>query len=405
MELMPIVSALRRNRVGALLLIVQIALTLAVVANALSIIQSHMANMSRPSGMDEANLFTLRNHWVGQPNDLRARIETDVTALRGIPGVIDAEATNAFPLVGGGWGWAIRLKPDQHSGGVQTTLYFQDAHGLDAMGLKLLAGRWFSASEIGERDVNGMNSGPVAVLTMPLARKLFPAVNPVGRVMYLVGDAPIQIVGIVERAQTPWVARDFAGDWAEYSTFLPLQYVNNGLAYLVRTRPGQLATVMHATPERLALITRQRVLERLASFSETRRRAYQAQKSESWLLATVISLMLAVTALGTVGLTMYWVAQRRRQIGLRRALGATRVDILRYFHTENFLIAGTGAVLGVAGGVGANLWMTVHLGTARMSVAYIATGAVIVLALSQLAVVWPAMRAALIQPSLATRGL
>ena len=61
---------------------------------------------------------------------------------------------------------------------------------------------------------------------------------------------------------------------------------------------------------------------------------------------------------------MYWVGQRRRQIGMRRALGARRIDILRYFHTENLLIAGIGALLGVAGGLGTNLWMATHLGTA-----------------------------------------
>ncbi|MEJ0008174.1 MAG: FtsX-like permease family protein [Steroidobacteraceae bacterium] len=112
------------------------------------------------------------------------------------------------------------------------------------------------------------------------------------------------------------------------------------------------------------------------------------QQSESWLLGSVCGLLLAITGFGTVGLTMYWVAQRRRQIGLRRALGARRIDILRYFHTENLVIAGTGAVLGVAGGLGANLWMATHLGSVRMSPVYIGVGAVAVLVLTQLAVIW-----------------
>jgi FtsX-like permease family/MacB-like periplasmic core domain len=137
----------------------------------------------------------------------------------------------------------------------------------------------------------------------------------------------------------------------------------------------------------------------------TRTRTYQIQKSESWLLEAVVGLMLAITAFGTVGLTMYRVGQRRRQIGMRRALGARRVDILRYFHTENLLISGAGVVLGVAAGLGANLWMATHLGAERMSLLYIGMGAVMVVVLSQLAVLWPALRAASIQPSLAIRGL
>jgi putative ABC transport system permease protein len=406
MEILPILAALRRNKVGAILVAMQIALTLAVVANAMSIIQHHVSDMARPSGLDEDNIFTLQNHWVGQPGNLSARIAADLAALRAIPGVVDAEATNSYPLAGSGWSDNIRSNPEQRNGGAAaTTLYFEDADGLDAMGLKLVGGRWFSSSEIGELHVHDEEKFPSAVLTAALAKKLFPTGNALGQLIYLVGDAPVHVIGIVDRAQTPWPAISFGAAFAEFSTFVPTQFVNNQLSYLVRTRPGQLAVVMHATPDRLYQITRQRVIERLMPFSETRTRAYQVQKSTSWLLGTVCGLLLAITGLGTIGLTTYWVSQRRRQIGLRRALGARRIDILRYFHTENLVIAGTGALLGVLGGLSANLWMTTRLGTTRMSPVYIGTGAVIVLVLSQLAVLWPALRAASIQPSRATRGL
>ncbi len=108
---------------------------------------------------------------------------------------------------------------------------------------------------------------------------------------------------------------------------------------------------------------------------------------------------------GTIGLTMLWVAQRRRQIGTRRALGARRIDILRYFHAENLLISSIGAVLGIAAGLAANLWLSNHLAMARLSPAYIVIGALLVLMLSQLAVLWPAIRATMVPPSLAARGL
>jgi putative ABC transport system permease protein len=406
MEIFPILAALKRNKVGAILVALQIALTLAVVANALSIIQHHMSDMARPSGMDESNIFTLQNHWVGQPENLRASIDADLAALRGIPGVADAVALNSYPLRGGGWSWGIRLKPDQRNGGTAaTTLYFSDTHGLDAMGLKLVAGRWFSAAEIGEMHMNDVKGSPSVILTQALASKLFPTGSAVGQVIYLVTDAPVRVIGIVERAQTPWPAQGFGFSFAEFSSFLPFQFVNNQINYLVRTRPGQLAAALRAVPDRLNGVTRQRVIDQLQPFAQTRARTYQAEKSTNWLLGTVCALLLIITALGTVGLTMYWVSQRRRQIGMRRALGARRIDILRYFHTENLLIAGSGALLGIAAGLGANLWMATHLGTERMSVVYIGVGAIIVLALSQLAVLGPAYRAASVPPSLATRGL
>ena len=116
MEIVPILSALRRNKVGAILVALQIALTLAVVANAMSIIQHHLADMHRPSGSDEANIFTFDNHWVGEPKNLRANIEADMAALRSMPGVVDAEATNSYPLRGGGWSWGIRRSPTRKTG-------------------------------------------------------------------------------------------------------------------------------------------------------------------------------------------------------------------------------------------------------------------------------------------------
>ena len=114
--------------------------------------------------------------------------------------------------------------------------------------------------------------------------------------------------------------------------------------------------------------------------------------------------LLAVTAFGIVGLTSYWVAQRRRQIGIRRALGATRNAIMRYFQTENLLIAGAGAAIGVALAVALNLWMVTTFEMQRLHTGYALVGAVAVLLLGQAAVLWPAFRAASIPPALATRA-
>jgi putative ABC transport system permease protein len=118
----------------------------------------------------------------------------------------------------------------------------------------------------------------------------------------------------------------------------------------------------------------------------------------------VCGALLAVTAFGIVGLTSYWVAQRSRQIGIRRALGATRNAIVSYFQTENFLIAAAGAIVGVALAMALNLWMMSFFATERLNGSYALVGAVMVLVLGQAAALWPALKAASIPPALATRG-
>jgi putative ABC transport system permease protein len=112
-----------------------------------------------------------------------------------------------------------------------------------------------------------------------------------------------------------------------------------------------------------------------------------------------------ITGAGIIGLTSFWVGQRRKQIGIRRALGATRRDILRYFQTENLLIAGAGVVAGAVLAVGLNLWMMRQLAMDRMPLPYVLAGVVVLLLLGQGAVFAPARRASRVSPVEATRSV
>jgi putative ABC transport system permease protein len=406
MEIGPILSALRRNKVGAMLIGLQIALTLAIVCNCLSIIQQYREQMARPSGMNESDVFIVINNWPGQPDDLKPRIAADLTALRSLPGVMDAEATNGYPLGGRGWATGISLKPGQKQPSASTTEYFVDEKGLAVFGVKLSAGRWFSVDDVKDLHTGDDLTAASIVITRRLGRVLFPSGDALGQVVYINGEtAPVRIVGIVERAQSPWAGNSRNEADVENAMFLPLRYLNNYVTYLVRARPGELATAMAKVREGLYAVTRRRILLYVAPFSDIRKRAYQTEHSLNILLGVLCALLLTVTACGIVGLVLYWVAQRRRQIGMRRALGARRVDIVRYFQVENLLIAGTGAALGIAIGLAGNTWLAKTLILTRMSPGYVLVGAVIVLALSQIAVLWPALRAAAIPPAAAIRDL
>jgi putative ABC transport system permease protein len=405
MEMLPILRALRRNKIGALLIGLQIALTLAIVCNCLSIIQQRIGQMQQPTGLDEANIFTLSNAWVVAPDNLEARIRADLAALRSLPDAIDAQATASYPLNGGGFGWGLSLRPDQKFSTAPSTQYFVDDHGLAALGVKLVAGRWFTADEVGRTDINDSVFPATMVVTRALAKALFPAGNALGQVVYFTPRNSSRIVGIIEQAQTPWASNNGSVSGREYSSFLPLQFLNNGLYYVVRTRPGRQAQVMRAAQDKLYELTRQRVIQNVQPFATTRSNAYRIGRATSIVLATVCALLLAITAFGVLGLTAYWVTQRRQDIGMRRALGGRRVDILRYFHTENLLIAGSGCIVGIVLGLSGNAWLATSLELARMSVQYICLGALIVLAICQAAVLWPALRAASVPPALATRSL
>jgi putative ABC transport system permease protein len=408
MQFRPIISAMRRNKVGAILIAVQMAITLAILCNALFIIQQRIALSKRPTGTDEANIVVLDNQWVGNPPDQIARQQGDLAALRSLPGVQDAFATNSVPLTNSGSSTGISLHPDQKSATATAALYFGDEHTLAGWGLKLIAGRNFNSDEVTEKSgYNDIKPPAAVIITKGLADKLFPNANAVGQTVYEESrKGQIPVVGVVDRLQVPWVS---AGGWGnafnDNSIIEPFRIeIPYPILYVLHTQPGQAAAVIQAAPKKLFDISRARVIGKTRAMTTLRTEIYKDDKGLVVILGVVCAALLAVTAFGIVGLTSYWVAQRRRQIGIRRALGATRNAIIQYFQTENLLIAGAGAAIGVALAVSLNLWMVSAFAMQRLNTGYTLIGAVVVMLLGQAAVLWPALKAASIPPALATRA-
>jgi putative ABC transport system permease protein len=403
MQLHPILSAMRRNKVGAILIAAQMAITVAILCNAFFIIEQRLALSQRATGLDESNVFVMSNQWVGNPPDLSSRLQTDLAALRALPGVVDATVTNSSPLSNGGDSEGISLMKDQKESTAHSALYFGDEHALKSLGLHLTAGRDFTADEVQDKfGDTDLTKPAAAIISRALAEKLFPGKSALGRTMFIDNDS-IPIVGIVERLQVPWT-EGWSKDFSEDSTIEPFRFTTTYYHYIVRTEPGQITNVLKAAEKKLIEINRGRVLEKTMTQQASRAEAYQDDRGLAVILGVVCAALVTVTAFGIVGLTSYWVAQRRRQIGIRRALGATRQAIVRYFQTENLMIAGVGAALGIALAIALNLWMVTTFEMERLHPSYAIVGAIIVLLLGQASVLWPALKAASIPPALATRA-
>jgi putative ABC transport system permease protein len=404
-DILPILFSLRHNKTGALLIGLQIALTLAIVANCVFILQIYLRQIQWPSGLDEANIFIVANEWQldAEPGVIEHTKE-DVAALRSLPGVVDAEATGGFPLCECGWVYYLELKnekTDKYHPTIVTT-YLVDDHALAAYGLKLVAGRWFTPTEVGLARTPDPDVPVSAVITRQLANEMFPSGNALGQLVSVVREKPSRIVGILEAATSTSIDSYRQGDAA----FVPLQWVGNYVNYVVRTRPGDQARVMQVAQDKLYALSRQRVLKSVQPFVQIRRHAALDKRTTGVMLSVVCAVLLTITVFGIVGLTQLWVTQRRRYIGMRRALGARRRDILQYFLIENLLIAGAGCASGIVLGLAGNTWLRTKLyALGLMSPGFICIGALLVLALSQAAVLWPALRAASVPPAIATRGL
>jgi putative ABC transport system permease protein len=138
---------------------------------------------------------------------------------------------------------------------------------------------------------------------------------------------------------------------------------------------------------------------------ELRESRYRQEHAGANMLIAVTIGLLLVTASGIVGVASLWVAQRRKQIGIRRALGARRADIIKYFVTENLIITTVGVVLGVAMAIGLNQYLVSTVELSRLPVEYLGGGAIAAWALGLVAVFGPAWRAATVAPATATRSV
>ena len=393
-----------RKKAGAVLIAVQIAVTLAILSNALGLIVDRLSWSARLTGIDEADIFFIYATSVDKPTSIAALQSSDLAALRSTPGVANAYATNAFPLEGGGWSMSADLQADQKTPSAHISYYFGDEQALDTLGVKLIAGRNFTASEILNRDGSTAPPATAIIITRALAQRLFPRGDALGKSLYTETKDPSPIVGIIDRLQGPFVAATgFMSTFTENSVLAPFRLLNDSPTYVVRTNTGKLSDVLKAAKNKLEGINGIRIIS-AKSMGEVRARAYRSNRGLTLLLGAVASILVAVTAFGMAGLTSYWVAERRRQIGIRRALGASRLAIVRLFQKENFLIASSGVLVGTLLAIALNIWLIGRFEMVRLDPAYVIGSGLAMLLLGQISVLLPAMRASQVPPALAIRG-
>ena len=401
MEIGPIWRAMMRNKTGAILIALQIAVTMAIMVNAISIMQERGRLMSRPTGIDEHNIFSIRSIGFAEDFNERVTIEEDLAALRALPGVKNAVQSNSVPLFGGGWQMGLQTEPGEGVDGPSTAVYFVDEHALDTFGLNLIAGENFSATDIGWRDPSDNDWPDKVIITRATAEALYPddPDSALGSTLYVSDDEPTTITGIIEQMQAPW------NGWegVERVMLAPSHTLFKGTNYIIRTEPGMRDSLMPQVEELLAESNKGRIVRSMRSMDETRERSYRGDASMIKILTFTIVLLIAVTSLGIVGLASFSVNRRTKQIGTRRALGASKVAILRYFMTENFIISLVGVLIGAALTIGLNIVMIEAFSLTRITWYLVPVAMLMLLGVGQAAVFGPAKRASSVPPVVATR--
>jgi putative ABC transport system permease protein len=401
MEIRPILVSLQKHRIPAMLIVLEIALACAVLCNAVFMISQYVVGMHEPNAIDEQSIAVIHLGGVNDP-DVTDSMTRDLAALRGIAGVKAAAAISTMPLSSSAWLGSFTARPDQDSH-INTSQYFMGDGAPQALGLKLLQGRYFTPEEYAGSALQSDRkpSSHVIVINQSDAKRLWPGENPLGKTIYN-NSAAWTVVGVVADVLGP--DPDFSGPDAKYSSvFFPLRPSADLNNYILRSDPQDRDRVLREALQVLGKLQPGAVLDG-KTFEDMRADYFADTRDMAWTLAMVCVVMLAVTALGIVGLTSFWVGQRRRQIGIRRAVGASYAQILHYFQTENFLLSTFGVLLGVVWAFAINIYLMQHYEVGRMPWYYLGCGAVALWLLGQFAVLGPAMRAAAVPPVVATRS-
>lgn len=407
MEIGPILRAMMRHRPRFLLIVVEVALTLAIVANSVSLILEARGEMTRPSGFDEENLIHVSSTPFADafkdPGYRRQSVDSDLRALRSLPGVKAASHTTVVPWSNATMSFGPRVAGTQaQSPGSQ--FFFADESTLEALGIGVAQGRGFTREEY-EANPAGQPfdeyEGPV-LITRTLADALFPDGGALGKVLENeTGGGHLVVVGIVDRFYKPAGSPQFS----QSATFFPIASASERSAgYLVRAEPGR-ANAVAADIEKALLAADDGRNVRVRTIPEIRKRFHTDDRLLVASLNGVMALLVLVTALGIVGLTSFSVAERRRQIGTRRALGATKAAILRHFLIENWLVTTVGIALGLALAYTLNYGLMTWLEGTRLDWRILAAGTAFLWTLGIASALGPALRAARVPPAIATRNV
>ena len=400
MEIRPILSAMWRNRTGSVLVAMQIALTLAIVVNCMFMTKQRVDFVNRPSGMDIDNIVVADSVGFGNDYEHDRTIDEDLRLLAGLPGVVAVSTTTSIPMSGSGSANGFAGSPDEDAPRQTANYYFVSEGILDTLGVELESGRAFRDTEVRRADDPNLDRlSPQVIITRALADKLFDGEPAVGRMMYDGLGEGSEVVGVVEHMYGAWVG------WANFDqvALFPQRTEGTHTRYIIRAEPGRRDALVPLVETTLADANRTRLVRNVRTMEQVVSISYAGDRAMATTLTVAVVLLLAVTGLGVVGLASFTVRQRTKQIGTRRAIGARKRDIIRYFLLENWLMTTIGIVIGTFLTIGINYALASAFDVEQLNYAFLVVGMFLLWLLGFLAVVAPALRASKVSPAIATR--
>jgi len=387
------------------LMVLQISVSMAVLSNISTIVLEASARINAESGLSETRIAVVQNIGVIGFEDAATSSGAGLRSLRDLPGV-SAAALGPVPFaVERG---PVRLEKFHRDASGHPYIYFGSGQLASVLDTSVIQGVALDSLQPPDvEDVLEPDStlAVPAVVTQSLARRLFPAGGAVGRMIHteVWGSYPLtlRIVGITADFRSA-----STGDPSDHEAVISEVRIDTqsigGLYAVRRSAPFDLEA-KRAVTRALSSSMPGFVQEPVRTVAELRTAHFAKDAARSSVLLAVLVVVTASSALGVFGMSHYWVSARHRSIAIRRALGASRRDVVTLFAVESAVVAGFGVILGAGLAFAANRLLALHLEIAAVSAASVALGAGLTLLSCQIAALIPALGAARVDPALAFR--
>ncbi|MBZ9611051.1 FtsX-like permease family protein [Rheinheimera maricola] len=385
------------RKVVTSLLLLQLAMTLALLLNSVLLAQQTRQQLNQPTGLDLQNILLVQL----KPTTATLRVypaleellNRQLSAVQAIPGVIAAAYSNQSAILQGGNNGNVYVVEQQERTNVSTVpMYFVSTDFFNVLDSQVLQG------ELPQYSVSLDAPGaPDVVITQSLAEKLFADVLAAGKHL--------------NRGRVAAVISDFygqrSGDHVMYNSvqIAPPYSVDWGYSILLRTTPAQTNAVRQQLATVLQNVESNIEIFHIRSLAEQHQRLYRNEYGLAMLLTILSALMLLVTMVSSYSSSHFHAIKRQQEIGIKRALGASKGLILLELLSENWLCTALGAMLGVV----LALWLNQALAQVISIPALnwylpMVTTAVLLLCVT-VATWYPAAIATRVSPATATKAL
>lgn len=384
----------------------QYALTLAIALNAYGLVAGELSRIREDNGVDIDGLvlLTSKPFWNPGSNENRRHdmVRDDLRRLNSLPEVISAGVISPPPLLGGGRSKTFHWRNEgDQTQEVTGPYYVVSSDTLQTLGLEVVEGRNFSSDDMPVKAVpldvdEGMG---VVIITRDLARALFGEQPALGKV---IGPGRHRIIGIVDRFRTPYGG----GAMEKRVAFFPGHLGRDPASFLlVRVDEQHFDGAIASLPGRLLAGERDRIVTS-KSLGELERMGLRTQHLVVRAMAFVMAMLMFVSGLAVYGLASTHLARRRREIGMRRAMGVPRSSIVGEVLIDSMASSMFGACLGLPLAWSLNFMLATRfaLDIAPLALAWCIVGVAWCTGVSVVASVRPALRAGRVAPAIAARA-